>query len=104
METIIDSIWQSLYSHNSKIQAFAVCKDSEVIWQTSNWNPASNSQKIVEAIENASDSVNVDGVAYNRVSSTQTSYVSTAKDDQGHFLAAQAGRNVWVIVWASPSV
>ena len=51
MEESINGIWQSLYSSNSRVQAFAVCKESNVIWQTSNWNPAAKAGELLKAVE-----------------------------------------------------
>ncbi|MHA2214153.1 MAG: hypothetical protein ACW992_13415 [Candidatus Thorarchaeota archaeon] len=102
MEAIIESMWQILYSNNPKIQAFAVCKDSVIVWQTSNWDPAKNVANVLDAVTSAGASVTLNKVKYDRISSNAHSYVATNGQGQGHFLSAQVEKGVWLLAWAAP--
>ncbi|UCE09402.1 MAG: hypothetical protein JSW61_10555 [Candidatus Thorarchaeota archaeon] len=102
MEAIIDGVWQILYSNNPKIQAFAVSKDSKVIWQTSNWDPSKQIGDLLAAVDSAASSVTLNKVTYDRVSSNVTSYVSSNGKGQGHLLMARVEKGVWLIAWATP--
>jgi hypothetical protein len=102
VEAVIESMWQILYSNNQKIQAFAVTKDSVVVWQTSNWNPAESVGSVLDAVTSAGASVTLNKVKYDRISSNAHSYVATNGQGQGHFLTAQVEKGVWLLAWATP--
>jgi hypothetical protein len=102
VEAIIEGVWQILYANNPKIQAFAVSKGSEVIWQTSNWDPSKNIGAILDAVDSAASSVTLNKVTYDRITSNTTSFVSSNDKGQGHFLMAQVEKGVWLLAWAAP--
>ncbi|MGD2072591.1 MAG: hypothetical protein PVG65_03790 [Candidatus Thorarchaeota archaeon] len=101
MSPTIDEEWKRLYTCNSKIQAFAVCKPSEVIWMTSNWNIVPDLNNILNAPENNSPSVSVGGVDYYRVDSTPDSYVASSENNQGHLLIYLIELKTWAVAWAA---
>jgi hypothetical protein len=101
MSPTIDEEWENLYTNNPKIQAFAVCKPSEVLWMTSNWNIVPELETIVNAPENESPSVSVGGVEYFRVDSTPDSYIASSKNDQGHLLIYLIELKIWAVAWAT---
>ena len=88
MSDLIDNEWKLLYSNNPKIQAFAVCKDSQIIWQTHNLhqNLVNEVEQLTVAPSLASSSVSINGITYKRVRSSSESYLATAENNQGHFL------------------
>lgn len=100
MEAAIDLVWKSLYSTNSKIQAFAVSQGKEIVWQTSNWDPASDAETILSAPANATQSISINKVVYTRVNSDQESYIASGDGTNGHFLMALVDNNLWVLAWA----
>lgn len=97
----IDEEWEKLYTSNPKIQAFAVCKPSEVIWMTSNWNVVPELKDIVNAPENESPSISVGGVVYHRVYSTPDSYIASSENNQGHLLIYLIELKIWAVAWAT---
>ena len=101
MSPTIDEEWKNLYTHNPKIQAFAVCKSSEVVWMTSNWNVVPDLDNIVNAPENESPSVTVGGVVYHRVESTPDSYIASSENNQGHLLIYLIELKIWAVAWAA---
>jgi len=102
MGSIIEDEWAKLYSSNSRMQRFAVCKESMIVWQTGNWNLVNDISELAQAPKNATDKVNVNGVTYRRISSSSDSYVATAENNQGHFLMASVDRTTWLLGWATP--
>ena len=101
MDMTIDNEWKMLYSHNPKIQAFAIMKNNEIIWQTSNWDCVPAAATLTDAPASARPSVEIGGVNYKRVTSTQESYIATADKDQGHLLMALVEVGIWLIAWAT---
>ena len=101
MDMTIDSEWELLYSHNPKIQAFAILKNGEIIWQTSNWDCVPATEALNDAPASARESVEIGGVIYKRVKSSQESYIATADKDQGHLLMSQVEVGIWLIAWAT---
>jgi hypothetical protein len=101
MSTTIGEEWNRLYTNNPKIQAFAVCKPSEVIWMTSNWNIVPDSENIVNAPLNDAPSVTVNGVVYSKVDSTTESYIASSADKQGHLLIYLIEPKTWAVAWAT---
>ncbi|MFW9845762.1 MAG: hypothetical protein ACFFD6_03355 [Candidatus Thorarchaeota archaeon] len=102
MDLTIDNEWKMLYSHNPKIQAFAILKNGEIIWVTSNWNNIVDAvSELLDAPKSARDSVTIGGVEYRRVNSTQESYIATADKGQGHLLMALVENGIWAIAWAT---
>jgi hypothetical protein len=102
MSTTIDEEWKRLYTNNPKLQAFAVCKSSEVIWMTSNWNIVPDLKNIVNAPSNNLPSITVSGVVYYRVDSTPESFIASSRDNQGHFLMYLIELKTWAVAWAAP--
>ena len=104
MSDLIDDEWNLLYSNNPKIQAFAVCKDSQIIWQTHNLhqNLVNEVEQLTVAPSSASSSVSINGIIYKRVSSSSESYLATANNNQGHFLMHKIEGKSWVLAWAAP--
>ena len=97
----IDNEWKLLYSHNPKIQAFAVLKEAKILWQTSNWDLVSVSIELANAPGSAAPSVTINSVEYKRIKSNPTSYIATADKDQGHLLMAEIEKDTWVVAWAT---
>jgi len=95
--------WYQLYENNPKIQAFAVVKDHEIVWQTENWNLVEDLKGIMKAQETAGSKLTVGGVKYKRISSSKDSYIASADKDGGHLLMAQIDSGVWAIAWAVAS-
>ena len=102
MSPTINEEWDYLFTHNPKIQAFAVFTPSEVIWMTSNWNIVPDLENIVNATLNDSPSIVVSGVAYNKVDSTPESYIASSENNQGHLLVYLIELKTWVVAWATP--
>jgi hypothetical protein len=101
MSTTIGEEWNRLYTNNPKIQAFAVCKPSEVIWMTSNWNIVPDLKNIVNAPLNDAPSVTVNEVVYSKVDSTTESYIASSADKQGHLLIYLIELKTWAVAWAT---
>ncbi|MGD9382261.1 MAG: hypothetical protein PVI03_07440 [Candidatus Thorarchaeota archaeon] len=101
MDMTIDNEWKLLYSHNPKIQAFAILKNGEIIWQTSNWDCVPAAAALTDAPPSARESVEIGGVNYRRITSSQESYIATADKDQGHLLMARIEVGIWAIAWAT---
>ena len=97
----IDNEWNLLYSHNPKIQAFAILKNGEIIWQTSNWDCVPAATALTDAPVSARESVEIGGVEYKRVKSNQESYIATADQNQGHLLMSRVETGIWLIAWAT---
>lgn len=103
MDMTIDNEWKLLYSHNPKIQAFAIMKNREIVWVTTNW---SNLVEATESLATASSSgaaaISVGGVTYKLVAADDRSYIATADKGQGHLLMALVEDDIWAIAWATP--
>ena len=100
MESAISRQWYQLYTNNPKIQAFAVAKGDEVVWQTENWNLLDDIKQIVRAPNEETSKVSVAGVKYKRVASTRDSFLGTAADGKGHLLVVRINERGWAIAWA----
>ncbi|MHA1936181.1 MAG: hypothetical protein ACW97A_12965 [Candidatus Thorarchaeota archaeon] len=100
MSDVIDKEWDNLYTCNPKIQAFAVCDGPNVVWQTSNWNLVKDIKKLFEAPSTAAPKVKANGIEYTKVTSNDTSYIASAKKNQGHFIMVQVENDIWVMAWA----
>lgn len=98
----ISEMWTDLYSHNSKIQAFAVLEDNRIVWQTDNWNIVGDVDSLLGAISLGKEGLKVGGVYYHTVKSSHDDYISTAADKKGHLLMARVRDNLWFIAWAAP--
>ena len=100
MESAISQQWYQLYTNNPKIQAFAVAKGDEVVWQTENWNLLDDIKQIVRAPKEETSKVSVAGVKYKRVASTLDTYLGTAAEGKGHLLVVRINERGWAIAWA----
>ena len=100
MSSTIGNEWTQLYANNPKIQAFAVVKDGTIIWQTENWDIVEDSKGIIKAIKGEKSKISIGGVKYNRVSTSDDSYIATADNNQGHILVVMIDENVWAIAFA----
>lgn len=100
MESAIGRQWYQLYENNSKLQAFAVIKGSEVVWQTENWNLVEDVKAILNAQKSDSSKVSAAGVKYKRVQRDEDSYIATADKEQGHLLLARIDDEAWAVAWA----
>ena len=100
MSSVIDAAWNALYEANPKIQALAVWKETEIIWQTQNWDLVDISDELIKAPEISSQSVTVSGVVYHLVASTTEAYLASAKQDKGHFIMVKAADSIWLMAWA----
>ena len=103
MDTTIDNEWKLLYSHNPKIQAFAIMKNREIIWVTSNWgNLVEATEFLADASSSGLPDISVGGVTYKLVAADDHSYIATAENNQGHLLMALVEDDIWAIAWATP--
>ncbi|NHI83876.1 MAG: hypothetical protein EAX81_06215 [Candidatus Thorarchaeota archaeon] len=103
MDMTIDNEWKLLYSHNPKIQAFAIMKNGEIIWVTRNWNNLVDAtESLATASSSGASSISVGGVTYRLVAADDESYIATADKDQGHLLMALVEDDTWAIAWATP--
>ncbi len=103
MESAISRQWYQLYENNPKIQAFAVAKEGEIIWQTENWNLLKDIKSIILAPETAAGKVSANGVKYKRTKSAQDYYIGTAGSDEGHLLIVKINDSSWAVAWAESS-
>ena len=103
MESAISRQWYQLYENNPKIQAFAVVKIGEIVWQTENWNLLEDIKSIILAPETAAGKVSANGVKYKRAKSTQDYYIGTAGSDKGHLLIVKINDSSWAVAWAESS-
>ena len=99
MSSVIEEAWNLLYEANPKIQALAVCKGTEIIWQTQNWNLVNEASELMDAPINASESITINRVEYHRVTSSVEAYLASSKEDKGHFLMAKVGGSTWLMAW-----
>jgi hypothetical protein len=102
MSTAISDEWKSLFESNPRFQAFAVCKDGTIVWQTSNWNLVSEAKDLVRAPDTAAPSVQANKVKYSRIASSQESYVGTSGGSKGHFLMALVQGKTWLMALVAP--
>ncbi|RDE10739.1 MAG: hypothetical protein C4K49_12930 [Candidatus Thorarchaeota archaeon] len=100
MSTVIDEEWKNLFQNNPKIQAFAVCRDGTILWQTSNWSLVEDGRELTTAAETAAASILANGVKYSRIASSPGSYVATSQNN-GHFLMALVEGKTWLMAWAT---
>jgi hypothetical protein len=99
VESAISRQWYQLYENNPKIQAFAIIRGEEVVWQTNNWDLLKDIKQIVKAQKEAPAKVSVSGVTYKRVTSNQDSFVASA-GNKGHLLMVRINGNGWAVAWA----
>ncbi len=99
MESAISRQWYQLYENNPKIQAFAVAKGDEIVWQTENWSLLEDIKQIVGAPKDAPDNISISGVKYKRVTSTEDTYIGSTSN-KGHLLVARINEKCWAIAWA----
>jgi hypothetical protein len=102
MSTVIDNEWKSLFESNPGFQAFAVCKDGAIVWQTGNWNLVSEAKDLVRAPDTAAPTVQANKVKYSRIASTQESYIGTSGGNKGHFLMALVQGKTWLLAIVRP--
>jgi hypothetical protein len=102
MDDLISTEWQLLYAFNPHVQAFGVCRGTQVLWQTTNWDLVGAVSDIVKAPQMASPSVKVNKVDYSRVASTQESYIGTANKNRGHLIIYRIENDSWVVAWVAP--
>ncbi len=100
MESAISQQWYQLYENNPKIQAFAVAKEGEVVWQTENWNLLEDIKSIIKAPEKAAGKVSANGVKYKRANSLKDKTTGTAGSNQVHLLKVKITDSSWAIAWA----
>ena len=103
MTLVIGHEWNLLFANNPKIHAFAVAKDGAIIWQTENWDLVEEINGILKAADKDSSKVTSGGVTYNRVASSDDSYIATADDDKGHLILVLIDENSWAIAFAAPT-
>ena len=103
LESAISRQWYQLYENNPKIQAFAVIKGNEIIWQTENWNLLEDISTLLDAPKNASSKLTIGGVKYKRITSSQDSFVASSGAHQGHLLMARIDEKSWAVAWAEES-
>ena len=103
LESAISRQWYQLYENNPKIQAFAVVKEGEIVWQTENWNLLEDIKSIILAPETAAGKVSANGVKYKRTKSAQDYYIGTAGSDKGHLLIVKINDSSWAVAWAESS-
>jgi hypothetical protein len=99
LESAISRQWYQLYENNPKIQAFAIIKGTDIIWQTNNWNLVEDIKQIVNALKDAPNKIPVGGVTYKRVASDQNSFVGNA-GDKGLLLMVKINDTGWAVAWA----
>ncbi|RDE13135.1 MAG: hypothetical protein C4K47_06615 [Candidatus Thorarchaeota archaeon] len=102
MSTVIGDEWKSLFENNPGFQAFAVCKDGVIIWQTTNWDLVNEAKELAQAPDAAAQSVQVNKVKYSRVASSQESYIGTSGGDEGHFLMTLVQGKTWLMALVAP--
>jgi hypothetical protein len=102
MSTVIDGEWKSLFESNHGFQAFAVCKDGTIVWQTSNWNLVSEARELARAPDNAVPYVQANKIKYSRIASSQESYIGTSGGNKGHFLMALVQGKTWLMALVAP--
>jgi hypothetical protein len=100
LESAISRQWYHLYENNPKIQAFAVAKGEEIVWQTENWNLLQDVKQLVAAPGEGTGKVSAFGVKYKRVTSTQDTYIGSAAGDKGYLLISRINEKGWAIAWA----
>jgi len=103
LESAISRQWYQLYENNPKIQAFAVAKEGEIVWQTENWNLLEDIKSIIEAPQKAAGKVSAGGVKYKRVRSAHDFYIGSSGSDEGHLLIVKINDSSWAVAWAEPS-
>jgi hypothetical protein len=103
LESAIGRQWYQLYENNPKLQAFAVIKKSEVVWQTDNWNLVDDVEGLLKAHESSSSRVSAGGLKYKKIARTDDTFAATAEKEEGHLLLARVEGNIWVVAWAEPS-
>ena len=101
VSTVVSDEWKSLFQSNPKLQAFAVCKDGSIVWQTSNWDLVSEAQNLARAPETAAPFVYANKIKYSRTASSQESYIGTSGGNKGHFLMALVQGKTWVMASAA---
>jgi len=102
LESAISRQWYQLYENNPKIQAFAIAKGEEIIWQTENWNLLEDIKQIVAAPKEATSNVSAFGVKYKKVTSSPDTYIGSAAN-KGHLLIVRINEKGWAIAWADPT-
>jgi hypothetical protein len=100
LESAISRQWYQLYENNPRIQAFAVAKEGEIVWQTENWNLIDTINSIIEAPQKAAGKITVGGVKYKRVRSAQDFYIGSSGSDEGHILIVKINDSSWAVAWA----
>jgi hypothetical protein len=103
LESAIGKQWYRLYENNPKLQAFAVIKNSEVVWQTDNWNLVDDVKELLKAHESSSSKISAGGLRYKKVARTEDTFVATAEKDEGHLLLARVENSIWAVAWADSS-
>jgi hypothetical protein len=99
VESAISRQWYQLYENNPKIQAFAIIRGEEVVWQTNNWDLLKDIKQIANAQKEAPAKVSISGVTYKRVTSNQDSFIASA-GNKGHLLMVRINGNGWAVAWA----
>jgi hypothetical protein len=99
VESAISRQWYQLYENNPKIQAFAIIKGNEIVWQTNNWSLLEDITQIVNAQNEAPAKISVGGVSYKRVVSGQDSFIGSA-GAKGHLLMVRINDKGWAVAWA----
>lgn len=95
----IENSWTLLYENNSKIGAFAVCKNNRIIWQTNNWNLADDTQQLCKAFDNDAPAIVIEGKPYIQVDAQSDYYIASAKKN-GHILMCRVEVGIWLVAWA----
>lgn len=101
MSTVISDEWKSLFESNPRFQAFAVCKDGAIVWQTSNWNLVGDAMNLARAPDDAAPWVQANKVKYARIASSQESFIGTSGGNKGHFLMALVQGKTWLMALVS---
>ena len=96
----LDDVWTHLYSHNTKIQAFAVISIDQIIWQTDNWNLVDTVNTLLSALSKKDGSIEISNITYKIREVADDSLIASA-DGNGHLLMARTKGAAWFVAWAS---
>jgi hypothetical protein len=99
---VIGHEWNILFANNPKLHAFAVAKEGKVIWQTDNWDLVDEIENILKAADKDEKKLTTGGVTYERVTSTDDSYIASS-DGKGHLILVLIDEHSWAIAFAAPT-
>lgn len=96
----LDDVWTHLYSHNNKIQAFAVLNDGKIVWQTDNWTLVDAVNILLEGIAGTIDTIEIARIPY-EVKQMTEDFLVASSEKTGYLLMARTRSNSWLIAWAT---